>query len=93
MGIFQQSSEDSRIWLLLAVPPTKNQSKLRSNSFQVRGPEVFNSLPKDLRETKNSMETYKLKLDMYLNLIPDKPRIGKGSLMYSNNLDSAKNEF
>ena len=62
-------------------------STLRSNTFSVRGADVFNALPKDLRELETSMENYKGKLDKFLGLIPDVPRLGRGTNFESNNLD------
>ena len=47
---------------------------LRSHSFQARGPEIFNSLPFNLRSmTGCSLNTFKNKLDNFLNWIPDTP--------------------
>ena len=34
---------------------------------------IFNSLPKELRECEGSLETFKRKLDKFLEVIPDKP--------------------
>jgi len=70
---------DSRNGLKCIVP--KYESRLRWHSFMVNGPKLFNSLPKDIRETpfdnlvtKNQTITnFKNKLDEYLTNIPDEP--------------------
>ena len=49
---------------------------LRSQSFQVNGPQLFNSLPADIRNTsKVSIEEFKAKLDKFLMKIPDEPKV------------------
>ena len=53
-----------------ATPHIKN---IRLNSFQVQGPELFNSLPKNIRESRVSADGWKEILDKYLNDIPDMP--------------------
>ena len=58
-------------------------SKLRENSFLVRGPKLFNSLPKDLREfqfdstvrQQQAIDNFKRALDEYLSLMPDEPSV------------------
>ena len=40
-----------------------------------------------MRDIKMTMDTYKSKLDKFLELIPDIPRIGRGLRIESNNLD------
>ena len=48
---------------------------LRQNSPTVRGPQLFNSLPPDIRNiTGCATNIFKNKLDRYLSQIPDKPR-------------------
>ena len=74
--------------LTISVPSKKNQNQLRAQSFQVRGPEIFNCLPMELRDIKLSKETYKIKLDNYLSLLDDTPRICAGSKIHSNSLDN-----
>ena len=79
--------------LKIKIPSKIGMSLLRQNSFTVRGPEVFNSLPKDLREIDSSMEVYKNKLDAFLSLLNDSPRISHGSKHHSNNLDIVISEW
>ena len=63
------------------VPPTKGKmgvKGLREQSFQVHGPQLFNALPKDIRNLqKISLDDFKSKLDQYLMTIPDQPKIGE----------------
>ena len=48
---------------------------LRSQSFQVSGPRLFNSLPKYLRNTMNcNIEDFKMKLDSFMSRVPDEPK-------------------
>ena len=64
------------------IPPVKSKTRqslksLRYQSFQVHGPQLFNSLPKFVRNTtKCGVEEFKEKLDQYLSNIPDQPKIG-----------------
>ena len=49
---------------------------LREQSFQVSGPRLFNSIPKEVRNmTKVSVEEFKEKLDKFLEKIPDQPNV------------------
>jgi len=49
---------------------------IREGSFMVRGPNLFNSMPQDIRnKTDCSTDSFKHKLDKYLQNIPDLPRI------------------
>ena len=84
MGLIEEHDRDHRLGLRLKVPRTTN--KLREESFVVRGPEAFNCLPKDLRNEIGSMDTFKKKLDEFLFLIPDIPRIAVGSYIHLNSL-------
>ena len=68
------------------VGKKKGMSVLRWDSLTVRGPELWNCLPADLREISLSKETFKHKLDEFLELIMDEPRIG-GCRLNSNKLD------
>ena len=65
-----------------SIPPINNKSRqsiktLRNQSFQVHGPQLFNCLPKHIREiSKCSILDFKEKLDQYLTKIPDQPKVG-----------------
>jgi hypothetical protein len=49
---------------------------ITEGSFQIRGPQLFNSLPVNIRGlTGCSVTSFKHKLDKYLQSIPDKPKI------------------
>ena len=50
------------------VQISKSKSKLKSDSFIIKGPETFNALPKDIRNLDCTMETFKAKLDNFLQL-------------------------
>ena len=61
------------------VIPSLNQSApqyvqtLQENSFCIQGPKLFNVLDKSLRNFDGSLDTFKRKLDKYLEAIPDIP--------------------
>ena len=86
-GITMEHSAMHRNGISITVNNGKGTSALRDRSFYIRGPRVFNALPKDLREIDSSMETFKSKLDEFLSLIPDVPRICSGCVWDSNDLD------
>ena len=49
---------------------------LKDNSFLTNGPKLFNSLPKGLRNMKKcTEEEFKEQLDLYLQQVPDQPKI------------------
>ena len=49
---------------------------LKSNSFSMRGPALFNALPKTLRDLEEiTLEQFKARLDKFLKLIPDEPHL------------------
>ena len=63
----------------LQVPTLKGKQavkSLRDQSFQVKGPQLFNSLPAFLKKiTKVSVDDFKMQLDKYLEKIPDEPNV------------------
>ena len=69
-----------RLGRLCDIPNIKTNSRkaiqtLRENSFQIHGPKLFNSLPKQIRNTKGcSIDEFKTKLDLFLEKIPDEPK-------------------
>ena len=70
-GIEILSNNDSR-GRTCRVPFTRNRRRLES--FNVVGPKLFNSLPKDLRDmTQCSLEDFKISLDAFLTCVPDEP--------------------
>ena len=63
-------------------------SSLRKESFQYRGPKLFNAIPIDLRNSLDSIECFKAKLDDYISMIPDNPRLGNTGISHiKNDLD------
>ena len=58
----------------------------------VSGPEMFNSLPEDFRTLEGSMDSFKTKLDSFLELVKDTPRI-EGSSLVDNSLDKRIGEW
>ena len=73
----------------------ESNKKLHSNQhdFLTVGPKIFNKLPTELRSLYDSMEVFKIKLDQFLEVIPDRPRIGYQTKMHSNSLHNAINEW
>ena len=49
--------------------------KARESSLQVKGAQLFNSIPKALRELTGSPAQFKMQLDQWLSTIPDQPTI------------------
>ena len=72
------SPGDTRRGRLCEVPQllgTPTVRKLRKQSFQMAGPLLWNSLPKNIRNmTKCSQEDFKELLDQFLTAVPDEPR-------------------
>ena len=52
---------------------TQRIQTLHENSMPVLGARLFNCLPKDVREFGGTLETFKVKVDLFLRTIPDKP--------------------
>ena len=81
-GITIRSSKESRLGQMCEIPKiskkaTHRVKTLREQSFQVHGPRLFNSLPKDIRNiTGCKISVFKDKLDNFLTQIPDQPMIG-----------------
>ena len=50
--------------------------RARESSLQVRGAKLFNTIPRDLRDTvTGTTDQFKAKLDEWLSNIPDQPSI------------------
>ena len=58
---------------------TKSSAAVRTmkdQTFQVHGPQLFNCLPASIRNmTKCPLEDFKLKLDKFLEKVPDEPSV------------------
>ena len=70
--------ELSRIGRRCVITPIVNSAprkvqKLIEASFVIRGPMLFNSLPKALRNFNGTVAGFKHKLDSFLKGVPDKP--------------------
>ena len=61
-------------------------------NLQVLGPELFNTLPIDLRNYEGSMDAFKSHLDTFLELVEDSPRMGENKLV-DNSLDNRIREW
>ena len=62
------------------IPPINTSATMANRtmidrSFPIRGPNLFNSLPKRLRNFEGSVDTFKRHLDKFLSEIPDQPCI------------------
>ena len=72
------SSTTERNGRTCKIPPVKGRNSvqtLRNQSFQVSGPRLFNSMPKNIRNINNcSLEDFKCQLDAFLNKVPDEPK-------------------
>ena len=56
-------------------PKKLDKGPMRESSFQINGPQLFNKLPKSLRDlTKCGPDEFKKKLDHFLSFIPDEPK-------------------
>ena len=66
---------------MCVVPAISRQAsaavqRLRGTSFAIRGPKLFNTLPRELRNmTGCSVESFKSQLDKYLRSVPDEPQV------------------
>ena len=74
-------NEEGRLGRRSNSPPVNNYAssdikKVRYSSLSVRGPQLFNVLPAELRNLKNcSVESFKRALDRFLSTVPDEPQI------------------
>ena len=84
LGIKLIHDADHRLGRKVLFP--RAGTKLKQESFTVKGPDTFNTLPKDLRNDNGCMDTFKEKLDRFLTLVPDKPRIDADTKFASNTL-------
>ena len=75
-----ESYDNLRLGRLCSIPPiTKGSTKiqtLRENSFQIKGPQLFNILPEKIRNMTNfSIDDFKFALDKFLSKILDEPNV------------------
>ena len=80
-GIEEAHNKRKGRYCVVPIVKTKGSIRIQSlrfNSFGVRGPRIFNSLPQKLRDMSGcSLDTFKRALDSHLKNIPDEPRVGK----------------
>ena len=77
------AKENQRLGRRCKVPPVsrtapRHVQNIREASFSVMGPNIFNCLPRDIRDTRKSdcdIIQFKAKLDSFLRTIPDQPLI------------------
>ena len=82
-GIEVNENYCTRSGLNVKVP--KFTLQLREHSFMVKGPTLFNSLPKELKEFPNlhlndpraAVTAFKKKLDNHLKIFPDEPNLSQ----------------
>ena len=76
-GLEWTASEERR-GRLCEVPRLKGNAevqRLRKQSFQMSGPKLWNSLPKNLRNVRNcGLDQFKELLDCFLTKVPDEPK-------------------
>ena len=60
---------------LVVSSATARIKTLADQSFAVRGPKMYNELPKKLRDTDLSFDAFKRSLDKFLSRIPDQPSL------------------
>ena len=83
------SKQHIRLGRLANVDPINTRAPARiktikTNSLPVHGPNLFNCLPRTLREETGSLIQFKTKLDKFLQTIPDEPLLPK----YHTNVNS-----
>ena len=74
------ATEEGRLGRRCLVPPmargaTARVRTIREQTFQVHGPRLFNCLPAYIRNTTKVLEEFKMKLDKFLETMPDEPRM------------------
>ena len=89
-GIIEMpGTHDTRQGRRLEVPKIKGTAKInkkKEQCFQINGAKIFNCLPSKIRNltmkpstlahSAPSLEDFKMALDLYLQTVPDQPRIG-----------------
>ena len=67
---------------------------IKRNSFTVRGPILFNTIPKKIRDLRNiKVDIFKNNLDKWLQIIPDKPTIPGYTKFRAENSNSIQDQL
>ena len=85
-----QFTETSRYGTRAIIPSLSRLSSLSNqtlydNSFAVRGPKLWNTLPESVKAAV-SFDSFKISLSKFLDLIPDEPPVAGYSCSWSNSL-------
>ena len=72
------TNDSARIGLQCKRPPLIRGSMQRiqtckDNSFFGKGPKLFNCIPRNIREYKGKLDSFKRQLDKFLQTVPDQP--------------------
>ena len=77
LGIVPATSEGSRSGLTLKIPPKSGSKEsvqtLKDQFFTTYAPRMYNALPKVLRSLDHTFESFKGILDLFLEVVPDRP--------------------
>ena len=65
---------------LIKIPSLNNRARvavrtMKESSLLVRGPKLFNCLPREIREIGSCLERFKANLDIFLHNVPDRPTL------------------
>ena len=77
----KKKQEGGRSGRKCEIPPINRKARksvqtLREQTFQVNGPQLYNILPANVRNmTRCSIDDFKMKLDKFLEGIPDEPSV------------------
>ena len=72
------------------IPPYKGDclqyKTLKENSLIIEGGKLYHNLPKDIRDFNGKFEHFKLILERFLGLLPDKPHMDKELIPAATNM-------
>ena len=73
--------EGGRVGRMCTIPRRNTQARvavqtIREQTYQVHGPRLYNALPAHIRNmTKCPLDEFKMALDVFLETVPDEPRV------------------
>ena len=75
-----RTKDHLRLGKLCIIPRINNRARtavlsIKEGSVMVRGPKLFNSIPKEIRNMKTELDKFKTALDRFLCSIPDQPAL------------------